>query len=57
MKSAYEIREIALALMGGGWQAEDKELFFQENAKQDAENVMDSDEIDAIFDVIAREEQ
>ena len=56
MKNAYEIREIALALMGGGWTVADKELFIEENAKQDEENIISIDEIEAIFDEIASEE-
>ena len=56
MKNAYELREIALALMGGGWTAADKELFIEENAKQETENILAMNEIDAIFDEIASEE-
>lgn len=57
MKSNYEIREIALALMGGGWKAEDKEQFIEENAKQDEENILTEEEIDRVFDGIKREEE
>ena len=57
MKSAYDIREIALALMGGGWTSEDKDLFIEENAKQDEENILTEDEIDRIFDEIKSEEE
>ena len=56
MKNAYELREIALALMGGGWTVADKGLFIEENAKQDEENILSIDEIEAIFDEIASEE-
>ena len=55
MKNAYELREIALALMGGGWTVADKGLFIEENAKQDEENIFSIDEIEAIFDEIASE--
>ena len=56
MKSNYEIREIALALMGGEWTADDKDLFIIENAKQDEENQLTEEEIDRVFDVIDAEQ-
>ena len=49
---AYMIREIAYALMGGGWTANDKNLFITENAKQDEENILTDKEIDLIFEEI-----
>lgn len=50
----YEIRETAYALNGGGWTQDDKEQFIEENAKQDAENVLSLYDIDRIFAEIAR---
>lgn len=52
----YEIREVALALIGGGWKAEDKDFFIEENAKQDEENIIMADDIDRIFSIIEKEE-
>lgn len=56
MKNDYEIREIALALMGGGWSSDDKELFVEENSKQDEENILTAEEIDLVFQEIEHEE-
>ena len=53
MLSNYEIREIANALIGGGWTAEDKDQFIDENTKQDAENILSIEDIDRVFDEIA----
>lgn len=57
MKTDFEIREIALALMGGGWSSDDRELFVEENSKQDEENILTAEEIDLIFQEIEREEK
>lgn len=53
MKSAYEVREIAYHLIDGGWTKDDKDLFIEENAKQDEENILSADEIDQLFEAIA----
>ena len=50
----YEIREVANALMGGGWTGEDEEFFKEENAKQDEENIMSDDDIERVFTEIRR---
>lgn len=45
----YTVRELALALKGGGWTADDKLFFVEENEKQDEENQLTMEEIDRIF--------
>ena len=57
MKTDFETREIALALMGGGWSSDDRELFVEENSKQEEENILTDEEIDLIFQEIEREEK
>ena len=51
--SSYEAREIAYHLMDGGWTSRDKDSFIEENAKQDAENILSEEDIDTVFGEIA----
>ena len=50
----YEIREVANALIGGGWTGEDEEQFKDENLKQDEENVMCDEDIARVFHEIRK---
>lgn len=45
----YEAREIAYHLIDGGWTTKDKELFIEENSKQDEDNILALDDIDTIW--------
>lgn len=45
----YEAREIAIHLIDGGWRAEDKAQFIEENEKQEEENVLALEDIDTIW--------
>ena len=55
--SSYEAREIAFALLGGGWETGDKGTFIAENAKQDEENILSMEDIDKVFEEMQKIEK